>query len=97
MNDETAQEPEHTCGGSTPDERLGCAACEEPATPAKRKRGFAGMTPEKVRAIASAGGKAAHAAGTAHKFTPDEARVAGHAGGVAPHVRRGRGTPTVGS
>lgn len=54
------------------------------------KRGFAAMDPAKVAAIASKGGKAAHAAGTAHQFTSEEAREAGKVGGSAPHVRRGR-------
>jgi hypothetical protein len=49
------------------------------------------MDRTKVSEIASKGGKAAHAAGTAHQFTSDEARAAGKKGGVAPHVRRGRG------
>ena len=47
----------------------------------KSRRGFASMTPEKRRAIASKGGKAAHAAGTAQRFTPGEAAVAGAKGG----------------
>lgn len=47
------------------------------------------MDPEKVRAIASKGGKAAHATGTAHQFSTEEAREAGKKGGLAPHVRRG--------
>lgn len=63
-----------------------------PAEPKPRKpRGFAAMDRSKVSEIASKGGKAAHAAGTAHQFTADEARAAGKKGGVAPHVRRGRG------
>ncbi|MBX3231042.1 MAG: hypothetical protein KIT84_36895 [Labilithrix sp.] len=49
------------------------------------------MDRSKVSEIASKGGKAAHAAGTAHQFTSEEARAAGKKGGVAPHVRRGRG------
>lgn len=57
----------------------------------RRPRGFAAMDRTKVSEIASKGGKAAHAAGTAHQFTSDEARAAGKKGGVAPHVRRGRG------
>jgi hypothetical protein len=57
----------------------------------KKKRGFAAMDPKKVAEIASKGGKAAHAAGTAHQFTSEEARTAGQKGGTAPHVRRGRG------
>lgn len=44
-------------------------------------RGFAAMDPAKQKEIASKGGKAAHAKGTAHEFTPDEARVAGKKGG----------------
>ena len=63
-----------------------------PAEPKPRRpRGFAAMDRKKVSEIASKGGKAAHAAGTAHQFTSDEARQAGKKGGVAPHVRRGRG------
>jgi general stress protein YciG len=54
-----------------------------------RRRGFAAMDATRVREIASKGGKAAHAAGTAHQFNSDEARVAGRKGGMAPHVRRG--------
>lgn len=61
------------------------------AQPARRPRGFAAMDRKKVSEIASKGGKAAHAAGTAHQFSSDEARSAGRKGGVAPHVRRGRG------
>lgn len=57
----------------------------------KKKRGFAAMDPKRVAEIASKGGKAAHAAGTAHQFTSEEARVAGKKGGAAAHVRRGRG------
>lgn len=49
--------------------------------PAKKPRGFAAMSPELQRKIASMGGKAAHVAGTAHEFTPDEARAAGKKGG----------------
>jgi general stress protein YciG len=47
------------------------------------------MDPAKQREIASKGGKAAHAKGTAHEFTPEEAREAGRKGGQAAH---GRGT-----
>lgn len=46
-------------------------------------RGFASMKPEKQRMIASRGGKAAHAKGTAHKWTSEEARKAGRLGGRA--------------
>jgi uncharacterized protein len=58
--------------------------------PARRPRGFAAMDPARVAEIASKGGKAAHAVGTAHKFTSAEAQAAGKKGGNAPHVRRGR-------
>src|SRR4029077_11904358 len=47
------------------------------------KRGFASMDANKQREIASKGGRAAHAKGTAHEFTSDEARVAGRKGGEA--------------
>src|SRR5215217_6558937 len=49
----------------------------------KSPRGFAAMDQEKQREIASKGGRAAHAKGTAHEFTPDEAREAGRKGGEA--------------
>jgi general stress protein YciG len=39
------------------------------------------MDASKQREIASKGGKAAHAQGRAHEFTPDEARTAGRKGG----------------
>ncbi len=57
--------------------------------PRPRRRGFAAMDRDRVKEIASKGGKAAHAAGTAHQFSSDEARNAGRKGGMAPHVRRG--------
>ena len=47
----------------------------------KSRRGFASMDPSRQREIASKGGKAAHAKGTAHEWTSDEARVAGRRGG----------------
>lgn len=51
--------------------------------PVKGRRGFASMSKEKQRAIASRGGVAAHKAGTAHKWTSEEARAAGRKGGKA--------------
>lgn len=57
--------------------------------PVRKPRGFAAMDRDRVKAIASSGGKAAHVAGTAHVFTSDEARQAGRKGGNAPHVSRG--------
>ncbi|HMG69239.1 MAG TPA: KGG domain-containing protein [Chitinophagaceae bacterium] len=44
-------------------------------------RGFASMDPERQRAIASQGGRAAHENGRAHKFNSEEAREAGQKGG----------------
>jgi hypothetical protein len=46
-------------------------------------RGFASMDKAKQIKIASTGGKAAHAKGTAHTFTSAEARKAGQLGGRA--------------
>ena len=43
-------------------------------TERKERRGFASMSPEKQREIASKGGRAAHEKGTAHEWTADEAR-----------------------
>jgi hypothetical protein len=45
------------------------------------------MDPEKQRLIASKGGKAAHAKGTAHEFTRAEAVEAGRKGGKAAHAK----------
>jgi general stress protein YciG len=47
----------------------------------KSRRGFAAMSPQQVSAIASKGGKAAHAKGTAHEWSSEEARAAGRKGG----------------
>jgi uncharacterized protein len=55
----------------------------------KKRRGFAAMDPEKVREIASKGGKAAHAQGVAHVFTTEEARAAGRKGGQARYAPKG--------
>lgn len=46
------------------------------------------MDPEKQREIASKGGRAAHASGHAHEFTPEEAKAAGRKGGLSKHARR---------
>lgn len=47
----------------------------------KSRRGFASMDPERQREIASKGGRAAHAKGTAHEWSSEEARRAGRKGG----------------
>lgn len=49
---------------------------------ATKKRGFAKMDRELQRRIASEGGRAAHEAGRAHRFSSEEARAAGHKGGL---------------
>jgi general stress protein YciG len=46
------------------------------------------MDRAKQKEIASKGGKAAHAKGTAHEWTSEEAREAGRKGGMASHRRR---------
>jgi general stress protein YciG len=56
----------------------------------KERRGFASMSPEKQREIASKGGRAAHEKGTAHEWTADEARAAGRKGGQISRGGRGR-------
>ena len=49
----------------------------------RSNRGFASMDRDKQREIASKGGRAAHAKGTAHEFDSGEAREAGRKGGQA--------------
>lgn len=56
--------------------------------PAKSRRGFAAMSPERQREIASQGGRAAHEQGVAHQWNRDEARAAGKKGGQASGSRR---------
>ena len=64
----------------------GCAVNTE----RKERRGFASMSAEKQREIASKGGRAAHEKGTAHEWTADEARNAGRKGGQVSRGGRGR-------
>ena len=59
-------------------------------TERKERRGFASMSTEKQREIASKGGRAAHEKGTAHEWTADEARSAGRKGGQVSRGGRGR-------
>lgn len=54
----------------------------------KARRGFAAMSPEKQREIASLGGKAAQATGRGHRFTSEEARAAGRKGGAKAQANR---------
>jgi hypothetical protein len=64
---------------------------------AKERRGFASMSPEKQREIASKGGRAAHQKGTAHEWTSEEARSAGRKGGQISRGGRGRLAEPMGS
>lgn len=54
----------------------------------KSRRGFAAMSPERQREIASQGGRAAHQQGVAHKWSADEAKEAGKKGGQVSGKRR---------
>lgn len=54
-------------------------------TKSKMRRGFAAMDRAAVSEISRKGGKAAHAAGTAHQFNTEEARAAGRLGGQKAH------------
>lgn len=56
----------------------------------KARRGFASMSQEKQREIASKGGRAAHAKGTAHEWSAEEARQAGRKGGQVSRGGRGK-------
>jgi hypothetical protein len=48
----------------------------------RKKRGFALLSKAQLHAVASAGGKTAHAVGTAHTWTQEEALKAGSKGGM---------------
>lgn len=62
----------------------------------KQRRGFASMSAEKQRQIASLGGREAHRRGTAHTWTSEEAKAAGRKGGRISRGGRGRGPDTDG-
>lgn len=49
---------------------------------------FAKRFPERMKEIASKGGRAAHAKGTAHQWTAEEAQAAGRKGGSATKRKR---------
>jgi general stress protein YciG len=57
------------------------AAIITAADTSRGQQGFASMSKEKQREIASKGGKAAHQQGTAHEWTSKEAAEAGRRGG----------------
>ncbi|HEV7331835.1 MAG TPA: KGG domain-containing protein [Flavisolibacter sp.] len=54
----------------------------------KSRRGFAAMSPERQREIASQGGRAAHQQGVAHEWSTEEAREAGKKGGQVSGKRK---------
>jgi len=62
-------------------------------TAKKGKQGFASMSPDLVKAIASKGGRHAWKLGLAHKWTPAEASAAGRKGGRIS--KRGLGKKTL--
>jgi len=87
--------PEVVASGSRkhgPRARPARAASKEVHVTSERKerRGFASMSPERQKEIASKGGRAAHEKGTAHEWTPEEARRAGRKGGQVSRGGRGR-------
>ena len=56
---------------------------EAKSTSGTTRRGFAALSIEQRRRIASMGGKAAHEKGTAHQFTTEEAVAAGKKRGLS--------------
>ena len=66
------QDTDTSLGQTTPETTTSATAPAE-----RRLRGFAAMSPEKKKEIASMGGRAAHACGRAHQFSSEEARAAG--------------------
>lgn len=60
----------------------------------EKKRGFAALTPEQRKVIATMGGRASVAKGTAHRWTSEEAKLWGRKGGSQPKRKR---PPVVGS
>ena len=81
--------------GQTSESRIMNEAAKQPGE-RKERRGFASMSPEKQREIASKGGRAAHQKGTAHEWTSEEARSAGRKGGQISRGGRGRLVDPVG-
>lgn len=59
--------------------KYGAGGSLEPQT---ALRGFASMTPEQRKQMASKGGQASQASGKSHRFGPQEAREAGRRGGA---------------
>lgn len=78
---------------TTPTPAVAASDSKRPLRPANRigeksRRGFAAMSPEQQRRIASEGGRASHQSGRGHRFSPEEAREAGRKGGQIS--RRGK-------
>jgi general stress protein YciG len=107
MSEDTLHEGQHPVATDNPNENENkpsepteSTTTATTAPTPKKRRGFAVMDPKRVSEIASKGGKAAHAAGTAHEFSREEAREAGRKGGYATHARRkaktGEGAPNPG-
>lgn len=59
-----------------------------------QRRGFACLSPEERRRIATLGGKKIHEMGVAHKFTTAEAVAAGQKGGRSLRAKTRRDDPT---
>lgn len=76
-----------TCGVS--EKEHGTFASGEMHSFVPRAKGFAAMPRERLSEIASKGGKAAHAQGTAHRFSHEEAVAAGRKGGQATTSKYG--------
>jgi len=82
---------------STQPAALPISSIKLPKRPARRvgeksRRGFAAMSPEQQRRIASEGGRASHESGKGHRFSTEEARAAGRKGGQIS--RRGPKKPS---
>jgi uncharacterized protein len=61
---------------------------EQAVSQKNKKRGFATMSPERQKQIASQGGRTAHQLGTAHQWNREEARQAGRKGGQVSSKKR---------
>lgn len=64
---------------------------EERPAPTGRGRGWASLSPEKRREIASRAGKEAHRLNRAHKWTPEQAQEASRLGVEARRRKREQG------
>lgn len=90
MNRNDQNSPHQDAAANDAAEPQNAAAPQRPAGEGSgtSRRGFASMDESRQRAIASEGGRAAHARGTAHEFTSEEARQAGRKGGEAVSQNR---------